>query len=267
MSSVAKTRTEIQDSFFSSYPPELKGVLKLLSSTAKTRTLLRDIQSTHPGKLAVKFDSNLSHLAAYEVLSRCILLNDVRIKSFPEERSQAEIVISLVFELTNALGQTAIRSLVKHVAKWTKDEFVEKWEAIEHANALKASRYVEALIRDKKLPNRNPFRAISPQFSEHYLYQQLTGHSQAIAHQYDLLRPGQKTSYQGTWKHPIQEDERGLLKDYFSLRAGVRSLDASIQERSQIQMKEFLSKLKSGQDAKEDLSSRLLTHLTDLGEN
>jgi hypothetical protein len=149
--------------------------------------------------------------AAWFESNRVILLSDSVGTDLFEQ------VDLLARELLNAQSSEAIRKLKQLAAsgKISKEEFVEQIERLEHQNSLA---WQDALShKTEKFPFKVPtWKRFSEDFLIHYKFQQLTGHAQAIANNYDkLCTEGSKSPYQGSWKVLPSEDEKPVVRDLF----------------------------------------------------
>ncbi len=134
-------------------------------------------------------------------------------------------VFFLIFERLNLRCQKEFDELVT-LAKdksISKESYVRGVEKIEHQNALKAQ---AMLINGLKAglfqaPVENPYK-IFDDFSTHYKFQQLMGHSQRIAERYDILTDTRRPiPFVGTFptaNQTMTEKQHNTIHGLFSLK-------------------------------------------------
>lgn len=188
-----------------------QSVVDFIASDPESSSLLQ-AAATQSNPLMIRFqtDLNESEFARY-----CYANNTIDLSTKLEDRSIEQIVPYLLFELNNARQSSRFREIDETCGKIGLEETVSQIEQCEYASAIETNRLLQKWIKEGKMPKASPFSRILPNFRDHYLYQQISGHSQQIADRYK----GQfSTSYQGTWKFVPSKDEIPLLKHLFELK-------------------------------------------------
>jgi hypothetical protein len=176
-----------------------------------------------PQPLAVTFTSNLYSTSYVSSIPerRMIVWNE-------EAFMRLDLPTAVFWTLFEQLNVRSYGSFNQIVADLAADglkleEAVAKFEKIEHDNALKAKALMLSAIFQKKvncLPD--DCQAICSDFSSHYRFQQLKGHSQKIAARLASLCPqAENCAYKGTWKiniNKLDNKQEQQLEDLFKLK-------------------------------------------------
>ena len=100
------------------------------------------------------------------------------------------ILRSLIFELHNAAADPEFDEVIRHACRGSIDcdAFVEESERIEHNNVLKTVAIIKEGIARGIFPASTHWEVIED-FDIHYKIQQIAGHSQFLAKEYETLKP------------------------------------------------------------------------------
>lgn len=135
------------------------------------------------------------------------------------------LVFWTVFEQLNVQSSEQFNQIRDRLAAGglNLDQAVEKFEKLEHANALQAKALmITAALQKYISPPTGGFANIPSDFATHYRFQQLKGHSQKIADRLAPYCPGENAStYKGTWKIDMKnlgQQEKQLVDDLFRLK-------------------------------------------------
>lgn len=177
--------------------PGVKEAFEAILAMPEGYALAESVQAE--GDFSVQLSrGSIGFEACWNPRSRAIVLNG------SHQRSRGSLIRSILFELHNARSNEELLELQRQAAQGelSKESFVEAVETIEYGNVLETSRMLEEGIAMNIFP-RDADYPIEMGFREHYMLQQLTGHSQQIARSYDALCPFRDL------KRPF----RGLLGD------------------------------------------------------
>lgn len=194
------TSLELRNIFFTSYPSFLGDSLKKICSNSSVLSMLKKIH-TQLGKIAIKIGSNKINTseASWSWEDKTITLNSA-FYSYP----QAKQITSIIFELCNAEQSDDFKAL-PHEASTKVDDFVFFFEKLEHRSALKTKLIADQIL-DK---DENRFQCVQEDFNLHYALQQISGHSEFIAHHYFPDKP-----YRGSLSYPLEELKDPKIRRY-----------------------------------------------------
>lgn len=137
------------------------------------------------------------------------------------------MITSILFELHNASTDPQFKQLYRQAksGQINKNRYVEKVERIEHQNALNTCTILQKGIRLGYFPQEADW-LILRSFDDHYKLQQLHGHSQWIANNFDLMFPSRKREvYLGTVPQiatMMQQDKNDMMR-YLSIKNDLES--------------------------------------------
>lgn len=159
---------------------------------------------------------------------------------------------SLLFELHNAVKSSEMLAL----AALEIDDYVRSFEELEFQSAQETAKDIEALVKKGEFnPGLNEFKAMYPSFELHYLFQQVSGHSQEIARRYaedsDSLF-ALPDSYVGSWKVPIDWTNTSHRKGAEMLKEILKGHLAAIYLGDEPPLKQALKTLHQGYQSKEE---------------
>ncbi len=131
---------------------------------------------------------------------------------------QGEVLVNLLFELTNAVSEPEYQALYKAAqnGRINCDEYVETVERIEHDNMIDTVNILTKGVHAGIFPKSAQWSIIY-NFSTHYKIQQLTGHSLFIVKEYHDVSPhGSHNCYRGTVKNlkKMSRSEKVYLAEF-----------------------------------------------------
>lgn len=224
---------------FASFPESLKGVVEAIYRLPEGRKLIEE--ASQQGKIRLALDKGAEFEAFWDSGTRTVALN-------PRKNISDGIrIASIVFELHNAKASNDLVRLTQRALKGhvTKEAYVEGIERLEHKNALAAARILKKGITQSFFPqeaNWPVFRS----FDDHYLVQQITGHSQEIARNYDAMRQGSYAKpYIGTlhtFKGLSEQGKEDLMR-YLGMKNDLESSDEAEVARAKHFLKMELNDL------------------------
>ncbi|MBA3237871.1 MAG: hypothetical protein H0T62_05910 [Parachlamydiaceae bacterium] len=163
--------------------PELAFSLEAIQALPEGKALLSRILTEGPLTIAVgKNDVVRDFSACWDSDSRTILIG---LFSRP---TRGEVIGSLIFELQNALVSSQFDKLNEKVTrgKLSKVEYIRAMEYLEYVNSINASKLAKIGIQKGLLP-KSACLPTYKNFEEHFYYQKVSGHSDIIGWNYDLL--------------------------------------------------------------------------------
>lgn len=171
--------------------PELRNSVMVLLKLQEIRDLITTIQQEGPIRIMMNNNSYLSQEfgAFWDGENRIIFVN------FGQNRTQEDVLGSIIFELHNALANSKIRHLddLASMGRIDRDSYVEGIERIEYENSLMASALAKKGIDLGILPVKAQLPTYRS-FEIHFQMQKIGGHSDWIARNYDELAPRQLTA-------------------------------------------------------------------------
>lgn len=179
---------------FSSYHPNLKQAIKAVESLPEAAALIDEVQLS--GKIGVDTQNieSFDFEAMWNAGTRKIIVNAQKNKTL------GKTICSILFELHNAKTNDQLLSLFAMAQQGTisKSDYVEKVERMEHQNAVNTNRLIEKGIEMGLFPTEARW-PIFEDFEDHYMIQQIYGHSQWIANNFDTMNPNNgMEKYKGT---------------------------------------------------------------------
>ncbi len=206
---------------FAFYPKELENAATVLVRLPEAKQLLETINKEGPVGLIL--DPAAEAGAYWDSYNRRIGIN------LEMCRNDGVIINCILFELHNAANDKKLRNFTNLAAKGkiSKEAYVEAIEKIEHENAVSASRLLRKGIEENIYPPQAKWSVFSS-FEDHYLVQQLTGHSLFIAERYDQMNRGRKTTpFKGTFPEArsLPPEDKQTLMRYLSLKNDLESRD------------------------------------------
>ena len=201
--------------YFSRYPVEIEGDLQLLCSQDKTQRFIQKITDTI-GKIGVEYAIGLDKGSWVPDLKVIHLNPQLCIGGIRSREQHSNVVATLLFELCNATHQEQLKSIYEHAVQGhlDKERYVRSIEEVEYASAKEASALIGDLVNRGSVVKNCHFHQCFDDFSLFYLWEQLNGHSTAVAAQYDaLFKDHPSLSYQGTWPAPIPEQCKKYFKN------------------------------------------------------
>lgn len=163
---------------------DLKQCWKKILQLPEARLLINKVQKEGIIALVSNNDHHLTKKfgAFWDPSNRIITINS------SSHRSEADLIISIIFELHNASSNKHLTRLHYLAAAGAidRESYVQSVEKIEYQNALNASILARKGV-DKGVFPENTLMQTYPTFEEHYKVQKAGGHSSHIAHNYIYL--------------------------------------------------------------------------------
>jgi hypothetical protein len=110
---------------------------------------------------------------------------------------RGEIIASILFELHNASVTSKMDNLdqMAQFGKITKQDYVRSFEYLEYLNSINTANLAKIGIEKGIFP-KNALLSTYKDFDEHFYYQRISGHSDVIARNYEILMaPAQESWY------------------------------------------------------------------------
>lgn len=227
---------------FSSYTPSVQKAVVLLEQMPEVRALIAQVQREGPIRIEMWSMENLSFEALWNSEERKIIVNSKGGKSL------GKVICSILFELHNATTDRTLSAIFKQAmqGKIDKDSYVAKIEKMEHENAVKTCQLIEKGIQRGLFPQDTRWN-IYEDFESHYMIQQLYGHSQWLADNFDLLSPNTlREPYHGTIEglSTMSQADKKELTRYVTIKNGLKSTSAIVRAQAQNQLDEEIQSLK-----------------------
>lgn len=188
--------------YFHRYPREIEYHLAFLMQIPLVCQLLDQVKHDI-GKINIDvIDLDNIH-AFWDVDQRTIFISVFLIKE-----TQEKIVSILLFEFFNAAKSELLRQVVFN--KSSIEERVCEIEKLEHDSALQTRDVLSVIYPE----NENEFTNIYDDFRLHYIYQQISGHSEWLAKKIS----GGSASFKGTLNYPIEdlsERDKNVIQSLF----------------------------------------------------
>ncbi|MBS0652485.1 MAG: hypothetical protein JSR39_03045 [Verrucomicrobia bacterium] len=219
-------------------PAELQKAVDFIGSDPESAQLFQKAASQEI-PLKIKFQSDLLNT---EFARYCYGNNTIVLSSKLQDRSIDQIVPYLVFELNNARKSSQFKEIDEKSADAGIEETVRRVEQCEYDSDLETNRLIQKWIAEGKLPKTAAFSRVLPNFRDHYLYQQASGHSQQIADRYDVRF---SSCYRGTWKVIPSQDEIPLLKFLLELKMLKAHGTAEESKLAEVQLEKLVDRAKS----------------------
>lgn len=198
-----------------STPPSIEEALTAIRALPEGELLLRTIEAEGPITFEYREIDDFDFGAMWDSRTRTVVVNAKRC------RSQGIMISSLLFELHNAkTTQHLINESRRAIAgKISKDRYVENIERMEHQNALDTIAILEEGIANGTFPSTAQWTIIRD-FDDHYMLQQLSGHSHWIAHNFDSMVKSAPQPYHGTIKEfdTLSPQDKKELSLYLSIK-------------------------------------------------
>lgn len=151
----------------------------------------------------------------------------IRIHSLRNQQLET-LACSILFELHNAKSDKEFRSLYNKAKKGeiSKSVYVESVEKMEHRNALECSLFLEKGIQLGVFSEKARW-PILQDFDDHYKLQQIMGHSEWIAKNYDSIAPFKTKNrpYFGTLPKLSPQGKEDFLR-YLKIKKSIESINA-----------------------------------------
>lgn len=214
--------------YFSYVSPAFQAEVSAILSLPEAHELLTSIQ--RDGRISIRLSRNMPD--GCEALwcddERLIAVNDTTC------RSRGVRIRSILFELHNASAKAQFGSLdrLAMTGKIAKEAYVEGIERIEHNHVLRTCKLIELGIQRGIFPIDTRWMVMRD-FASHYLMQQLTGHSEHVAKNYNDLAPRRSRPFQGVFSSfaPLTSDDKSLLTNYLWMKTAM--IEGSDKEKQE----------------------------------
>ncbi len=140
-----------------------------------------------------------------------------------------QLIESILFEMNNLKLKGLFDDLINNAKSLTPDEFVEKFERLEHLSALETKRALREIFPSEDW-HCFPFAYVTENFDLHYLMQQTGEHSLGIWMRFPYLF-NRSDTYIGTWK-PVPLDEKKFVIDLLNCQIDMDDPDQFVSETS-----------------------------------
>lgn len=214
-------------------------------STALLKKIVSNEQ--HNDKISLLFGPGKEH-ASYNFVNNTILFS----ASYQHSSTQEKVAF-LFFELQNALQREAIQGIYNNARTLGKKHFVEQIETVEYRSTLATCNYVHSYASKGIFTKDVPYFRTPIHFDDYYHYQQLTGHAQNIATQFNIIVQTQEP-YVGTWPKPLDPLHIPILKELLINKTVVESLYETPEDKQAAtqEIKEVMNDIDSLYSGDED---------------
>lgn len=223
------------------YPQQLSSVINKIHQSSEARELIAKAQQRGPIRVQANHNLSRDFHAYWEGSGRVICV------TMSKQVNEGSLISSIIFELHNAVTDARLEQLT-HMAmdgKISKDRYVELIERMEHENAVNAVALLKKGIQRGVFPQSAGLEVIKD-FEDHYKTQQLAGHSQWIAAQYDQYNPrSSHIAFAGTIPdlHRISDQDKQKMLYYYSLKVDLLNPDQETSQQAKQQVQKELQKL------------------------
>ena len=225
------TPQAISNQLITSYPPSLEGPIQTISNYFP---LLLEVIRGQIDHFQIK-DTSFSH---WDWQDKTLYLSI-------KEKDESDQIQTYLFELHNAAHTSKFIDLGEREETLGANAYVKQIEEVEYSSAKLTQIRLEILAANFEFDiEKSAFEALYPSFELHYLFQQVSGHSQIIASRYQKRHPTMPP-YEGTWKFPLDPQSKKLLKN-----ALIGHLEAILYEDTDL-LDETLETLHQGLKSKE----------------
>lgn len=162
--------------------PELHGCLRKILSLPEAEKLVQEIQKEGPIRIRASNHGISDQFGAFWDVDRRI----INVNTY--QRSEGEIIGSIIFELHNASVNSKLNHFdhLAETGRISRERYVEEIEYLEYVNSKRASAIATEGIKRGIFP-RSAHLPTYRDFDEHFHYQKVGGHSAIIAKNYEML--------------------------------------------------------------------------------
>lgn len=210
------------DLYFESYPSQLTPVLKDLCRNSSSKEILSKIVAEQ-GKLTVRYH-DFNDMAEWDWKKKTISLNTALMLA-----TKANQLAYLLFEICNASKTAEFTQIIQNTTN--VEEFVERFERLEHQSALKTNELAVAILGENESFH---LKYINPDFTHHYALEQISGHSEQIASRYFPGQPYEGTLYHRLSALSIRERVQIYALLYHRLRSSPQEFGARLMSLRKI---------------------------------
>ena len=158
--------------------------LQIIQKHPEAEQLMQEIQKDGPIRFAVHDHPVVRQFgASWDTLQRTILISP-----YPE-RPEGEIIASILFEMHNASVSKQLVALEEKVQRGelSRQDYIRNVEYLEYLNSKRCAELAQKGI-DRGLFPATARLPTYRDFDEHFYYQQISGHSEAVGRIYDQIR-------------------------------------------------------------------------------
>ncbi|WP_420421685.1 hypothetical protein [Simkania sp.] len=172
-------------------------------------------------------------------------------------------VLNLLFEMHNALQTPEVLKLNEKGRELGREKYVRACEDVELSSVIKTSDCLEKMIHQKKFHSgMNFFKTLYRDSELNYLFQQLSGHSFAIARDYDKRFPCPSAApYQGTWATPFNRENQDHVRVCEQLRAILKGHMRAVSLGDETQLKQAIEETANAFDFEDELIEMVQVNL------
>jgi hypothetical protein len=226
---------------FTSYHPTLKEAVKTIEKLPEASALIDEVQSGGTIGVDAQVIDSFDFEAMWNSGTRKIIVNAKKNKSL------GKTICSILFELHNAKTNKQLVSLFAMAQKGTisKSEYVERVERMEHENAVATNKLIEKGIQMGIFPEETRW-PIFEDFDDHYMIQQIYGHSQWIANNFDTMNPAnKKDKFKSTIAglEEMSDSSKNELANILTLKNRIRNKNPKIAKDAEAKLQEMIKKL------------------------
>jgi hypothetical protein len=195
--------------------PKLRKPLNKILAHPSSAALIRAVEKD--GEIYIAYESfgDQDVNALWDADNRIICINN------KNDANAGCIISSILFELHNAASTNELKAHFDQAGsgRYSKEQFVEAIERMEHRNALAAQNLIDQGVLKGYFPQSSRIFHFD-NFDDYYALQQLFGHSQWIAERYDHISPRHQVPYKGTISQlPLHtRQDRLLFLDYLAMK-------------------------------------------------
>lgn len=206
---------------YSAEPLNISEAVAAIKTSSESAALYRAVKSEGEVEVVISDKEGNDFDALWDGGMRTIFINPRKVQS------QARLISSIIFELHNAKSNQELIALVDKAekGKMSKEEYVRQVEELEYRNITHAANVIESGVKKGFFPSESMLSAFNT-FSDHYKLQQLYGHSQWLAEQYNHLNPpAAQEPYSGTLKASknLSPQDKFELVRYLVMKNGLES--------------------------------------------
>lgn len=238
-----------KSSSFTSYPSNLQDAVKRIEQIPEAMSLLEKVQKEGPIRIELISYETMDFEALWNSETRTIILNNKK------QRSLGDTICSILFELHNASTDKYLNSIFNMASqgKIEKNDYVARIEKMEHSNALNTCALIKKGVERGIFPPDTVWN-IYEDFDSHYMIQQLFGHSQWLADNFDYLAPiNRRVRYKGTlsnWESITEKDRKDYLR-YITIK---NKLVSQSPEERQLAKNELAKELENIQNCENGIT-------------
>lgn len=221
------------------YNKELKNEFNRICSLPGAETLMEKALRKGPIRVEAKYLKDEESQAYWDGMNRTITINSAR------PQTMGERIHSILFELHNAASDDTLKQVVDEAiaGRLGKEQYVERIERMEHKNAVSCCELYQNGVDQGLFPSDGQVPVLR-NFNDHYLMQQITGHSAWIARTYDINCPGNRHPFRGTITQNMPESDRQDVVYYLNMKGDIGGRDPKMQEIAKSALEREYSELK-----------------------